>query len=1099
MLKKLLSDILIICIMVCTISVSVFAEENSTTEILYDMLEKGTWVGSNATVHGTDSTRFPSRGKVIYTSVKKGVGVTLYDSFSEPINSGKVKISFDFYADENYVGYPEFYFSIANMNPIDLTKLWNSSPTFYPKEDGSVKYYGGSGSSGAVWTLTDTEATIQKGRWYTVESVVNFDEKGKIYGYLDGKKLYEVGGAETINGLIFTISGKETSNGKLYLDNIIVTEVKNDLSVSYAYGDGDCVVMEFTQPISAENAKDVKVTELLTGQVVDVLEVKQVSSNRISYRLPSGLPCAEYEFIFGENNISEYSASITGTIKVNGAVGISDTYREEIQTKVTVMEDSFNAYSPMEHAAASWSLDAEKWTKTGATWWGMGPLINENHQLQIHTFYGVKGSKSGVRGKLLESPQKDGKVSISYDLSFDEYDASEGNAVRLDFASGSNVFPILEVKGESVSVYPNQTEGESPVVLSQITKENNDSLLNYKIVLDFEAEEILLTIGNTVIPAITMSDALKTSGITDIVFMGCRNVENGSEEECNGALIDNFIASRYIKEYVYPPAVAGVRFLESDGSEKTLLETVSPLTKMIKVKFSKPVKQERLTGITVTNSKGNVSYTGYWNSETNTWEMSIQEKALKVKCEHILSVPADICDLNGLSLVDGYECKFDVGANSRTTNISYMNAFVSQNDKQGLAELLTDDPDSFGIVSSAFDAADKTCLAEMILSYAQVGSIQDSDDTVKALQKIVLMECANNRQTTELWDQDMSYGISDPRIVSVMEDRFDGIVTAQISGKSFVATDLNQFDEVLRNAVILANVNYADGSDQVENILTLFEQEISGGEGLNLTDNKIQAVYEKANFISVSELKSFVQTYNSTQVVAPGTTPSGSGNAGGGGFGGAGGGFVSQSTSSAGVVANNKGYENDTEKKEEVPIFGDIAEYPWAKEAIEILFAKGVIVGRGNNLFVPEANVLREETAKIIVEAFRFYIKGTIAFDDVKEEDWFYPYIVRAYNSGVVSGISETEFGSGQMITRQDLAVMVYNALAAAGMVEDAEETSELFIDNENISDYAVQAVYYLKKAGIISGDENGAFRPQSYASRAETAKIVYLATQHLK
>ena len=497
MRKKFLSFCLVICMLLCNISV--FAEENTTADLLYDMQKKGTWTGSNATVYGTDSIKFPARGEVIYTSVKKGVGVTLYDAFEEPIKKGKVKISFDFYADENYVGYPEFYFAIANMNPVDLTKLWNSSPTFYPRENGTIQYYGGSGTNGAIWTLSDTDATFEKGTWYTVESLVNFDEKGKIQGYLDGEKLYEVGGATTITGLIFNISGKETSNGRLYFDNIVVSEVKDDLSASFAYGEEDTVVIEFTQPISAENAQDVKAINLLTGQATKILEINQIASNRIGYKMPESLPYAEYQFTFGEKNVSGFGASITGTVQVNGTVGMPDRYMQAVQTERVLMEEKFDSYKSMAHAAATWTPDSSRWEKVGDSWWGMGPLINEDKQLQIHTFYGDKGSESGVKGKILSEPQKTGRLTVSFDLSFDEYDADEQNAVRMDVMAGNEAFPILEVKGKSVSVYPAQNKGESPVTVTQVTKENNATAWRYKIAFDFDNETISMAIGDVML------------------------------------------------------------------------------------------------------------------------------------------------------------------------------------------------------------------------------------------------------------------------------------------------------------------------------------------------------------------------------------------------------------------------------------------------------------------------------------------------------------------------------------------------------------------------------------------------------------------------
>ena len=57
--------------------------------------------------------------------------------------------------------------------------------------------------------------------------------------------------------------------------------------------------------------------------------------------------------------------------------------------------------------------------------------------------------------------------------------------------------------------------------------------------------------------------------------------------------------------------------------------------------------------------------------------------------------------------------------------------------------------------------------------------------------------------------------------------------------------------------------------------------------------------------------------------------------------------------------------------------------------------------------------------------------------------------------------------------------------------MELPKQLSPDFADDEQISDYAKEAVEALAAAGIISGSENGEFMPKKNATRAETAKIL--------
>ena len=175
-------------------------------------------------------------------------------------------------------------------------------------------------------------------------------------------------------------------------------------------------------------------------------------------------------------------------------------------------------------------------------------------------------------------------------------------------------------------------------------------------------------------------------------------------------------------------------------------------------------------------------------------------------------------------------------------------------------------------------------------------------------------------------------------------------------------------------------------------------------------------------------------------------------------------------------------------------IFEDLEGYEWAEEYIQALFEKGIVKGKGQRLFCPGDAVTREEFVKMITEAYSLNVVGNdMAFEDVGEDDWFFPYVKSAYYAGIINGVSETCFGAGQPITRQEMAVIADRAsyVAGVGLTESAEKT--VFADGAEIDDYAAEAVEKLQRAKILNGDENGRFNPHGAATRAETAKVIYL------
>ncbi len=175
----------------------------------------------------------------------------------------------------------------------------------------------------------------------------------------------------------------------------------------------------------------------------------------------------------------------------------------------------------------------------------------------------------------------------------------------------------------------------------------------------------------------------------------------------------------------------------------------------------------------------------------------------------------------------------------------------------------------------------------------------------------------------------------------------------------------------------------------------------------------------------------------------------------------------------------------------EVQYFNDMAGYEWAKESVDALYEKGIVSGVGDSKFAPGKTVTREEMLTMLIRAYGVSLSGTSdKFKDVPQDSWFAPYVAAGYANGYVSGISDTEFGAGANVTRQDASVMAYNIATSFGKV--FTEASGEFADCVEISEYAKKAVYALKGTGIINGKGEGNFAPKDSCTRAEAAIIIY-------
>lgn len=301
-------------------------------------------------------------------------------------------------------------------------------------------------------------------------------------------------------------------------------------------------------------------------------------------------------------------------------------------------------------------------------------------------------------------------------------------------------------------------------------------------------------------------------------------------------------------------------------------------------------------------------------------------------------------------------------------------------------------------------------------------------------------------------------------------------LTSRVSGKNF--DSIPKLYKSLCEQFVLAVVEKSGSNSAIKEVIDGFSEEIgasvSGFSERNLSELSGQ------NYNDYSALKSAIDNIKSSN---SGSSSSSGGNRGGG---------------SGGSIGGTKTYPTvvpDTDNKDielNYYVFDDLDGVEWAREPICKLAEMGVLRGKEYRLFYPNDNITREEFVKMLTVAYKLNIENkTDKFTDVNADDWFMPYVAAALENGIVNGVSDDMFGTGQNITRQDLAVMAYNAALKNG-VEFNTEGVQKFSDDDKISDYAKTAVYALKSQNIVNGIDGKNFAPQDTATRAEAAKILY-------
>lgn len=170
----------------------------------------------------------------------------------------------------------------------------------------------------------------------------------------------------------------------------------------------------------------------------------------------------------------------------------------------------------------------------------------------------------------------------------------------------------------------------------------------------------------------------------------------------------------------------------------------------------------------------------------------------------------------------------------------------------------------------------------------------------------------------------------------------------------------------------------------------------------------------------------------------------------------------------------------------------DLPADDWSYKYVTSLMESGILSKPLDGKFRPMDSLKREEAVKMLVELFG--MKNTAAradFSDISENDWAYVYVASAAEKGIISGVGDNKFGTGIGVSRQDFAVMAYNALKQAGKLRDTGVVVLIFNDSDRIADYALDAIEYFTAHSIISGTTENMFLPQNDITRKEAAKII--------
>ncbi len=176
--------------------------------------------------------------------------------------------------------------------------------------------------------------------------------------------------------------------------------------------------------------------------------------------------------------------------------------------------------------------------------------------------------------------------------------------------------------------------------------------------------------------------------------------------------------------------------------------------------------------------------------------------------------------------------------------------------------------------------------------------------------------------------------------------------------------------------------------------------------------------------------------------------------------------------------------------------FSDITSEFWGKSVIDFSSARNLVSGVGNNRFEPNRAITRAEFTQMVYNVFELDAIDSAEFTDVKQDSWYYNAIMSCKKAGFFEelNLSDDEFMPNQIITREEMAVIVSNVAKYYKISTDSNAAADLtkFSDYDNINKDFVDNIIFAVNLGLLdkNGIGDGKFDPKGSTTRAQATQI---------
>ena len=179
-------------------------------------------------------------------------------------------------------------------------------------------------------------------------------------------------------------------------------------------------------------------------------------------------------------------------------------------------------------------------------------------------------------------------------------------------------------------------------------------------------------------------------------------------------------------------------------------------------------------------------------------------------------------------------------------------------------------------------------------------------------------------------------------------------------------------------------------------------------------------------------------------------------------------------------------------------VYTDVKTTAWYYNGCRYCYVNRIMTGTAADKFSPNLNLTRGSFALILANVYKS-VNGDIEecednpFEDVNISSYYGKYVCWAYKKGYVSGTGNDKFSPDKALTREQIALILYNAAEDLYLDKSNVDLTVLegYTDKNSASEWAKTALCWAVTNGLLSGNQNK-IMPTSPCTRAQIALIVY-------